>query len=354
TEEKVNLEVLENNQNEVEFLIFKQAIDTGWDCPRAQILVKFRQTKSEVFELQTIGRILRMPEATHYQNDKLNKAFIYTNIKSKNIDFKGNEISLKNAIKSLYVERESIYKPIELKSYYRNRVDFGDLTMGFREVFAEVFCEHFDIKKDKVGFGMFGKNRKKLESKGVKFKNLENQDEIVINGEIDTKYFDNLPEGKIKFDNIFSAKLSENDFENAFKNIIKENLNGFAPARSISTFKEAIVVWFKKYLGIDPRKNNGMIFVKNIVFNNYKIFGKLFDKAVREYKPVKEKEIQKRIEEVEEWNNKWEIEESRNYNPDTHKPFGYKLSLYKHPQDKKVYLNFDSEIEKEFVEFLEK
>ena len=26
--------------NEIEFLIFKQAIDTGWDCPRAHILVK--------------------------------------------------------------------------------------------------------------------------------------------------------------------------------------------------------------------------------------------------------------------------------------------------------------------------
>ncbi|MFH1656153.1 MAG: DEAD/DEAH box helicase family protein [Candidatus Nealsonbacteria bacterium] len=354
TEEKINLEVLENNLNEVEFLIFKQAIDTGWDCPRAQILVKFRQTKSEVFELQTIGRILRMPEAIHYQNDKLNKAFIYTNIKSKNIDFKGNEISLKNAIKSLYVERESIYKPIKLKSYYRNRVDFGDLTMSFRGVFEEVFCEYFGIKKDKANFGMFEKNRKKLESKGIKFKNLENKDEIVINGEIDVKYFDNLPEGKIKFDDNFLARLSENDFENAFKNIIKENLNGFAPARSIGIFKEALIVWFKKYLGIDPRKNNGMIFVKNIIFNNYGIFGKLFDEATRTYKPIKDKEIEKKIEETEEWNKNWEISENRNYNPNSYKSHSYALSLYKSPNNKKTYLSFDSAIEKDFVEFLEK
>ena len=162
SEEKINLEILENNISEVEFLIFKQAIDTGWDCPRAQILVKFRETKSEIFELQTVGRILRMPEAKHYQNDKLNKAFIYTNIKPSNLDFKGNEISLKNAIKSQFVQRKDNCKPIKLKSYYRNRIDFGDLMMSFRGVFEKISCDYFGIEKDKAEFGMFEKNKKKL------------------------------------------------------------------------------------------------------------------------------------------------------------------------------------------------
>src|SRR3989338_7283246 len=58
--------------NEIEFLIFKQAIDTGWDCPRAHILVKFRESHSETFEIQTVGRILRMPEQKHYANEDLN------------------------------------------------------------------------------------------------------------------------------------------------------------------------------------------------------------------------------------------------------------------------------------------
>lgn len=33
----------------------------GWDCPRAQVLVMFRDIKSEIFSTQTIGRILRVP-----------------------------------------------------------------------------------------------------------------------------------------------------------------------------------------------------------------------------------------------------------------------------------------------------
>ena len=51
---------------------------TGWDCPRAQILVKLRDNMSEVFEIQTIGRIRRMPEARHYGSELLDCCYLYT------------------------------------------------------------------------------------------------------------------------------------------------------------------------------------------------------------------------------------------------------------------------------------
>ena len=54
---KVNLENIEKNENEVEVLIFKQAITVGWDCPRSSILVLFREWKKFEFSIQTIGRI---------------------------------------------------------------------------------------------------------------------------------------------------------------------------------------------------------------------------------------------------------------------------------------------------------
>lgn len=60
------------------FLLMKQAISTGWDCPRAKILVKLREGMSEQFEIQTIGRIRRMPEAKHYDDDLLDFCFVYT------------------------------------------------------------------------------------------------------------------------------------------------------------------------------------------------------------------------------------------------------------------------------------
>lgn len=60
------------------FLLMKQAISTGWDCPRAKILVKLRENMSETFTIQTVGRIRRMPEAHHYDDDLLDFCYVYT------------------------------------------------------------------------------------------------------------------------------------------------------------------------------------------------------------------------------------------------------------------------------------
>lgn len=60
------------------FLLFKQAIATGWDCPRAKILVKLREGGTERFNIQTIGRIRRMPERKHYNNELLDHCYLYT------------------------------------------------------------------------------------------------------------------------------------------------------------------------------------------------------------------------------------------------------------------------------------
>lgn len=60
----------------IKFLIFKQAVATGWDVPRAEILVKLREPKnsSHRFEIQTLGRILRNPFFKYYKNKKFPKA----------------------------------------------------------------------------------------------------------------------------------------------------------------------------------------------------------------------------------------------------------------------------------------
>ncbi len=60
------------------FLLFKQAIATGWDCPRAKILVKLREGGTERFNIQTVGRIRRMPLREHYDNDLIDSCYLYT------------------------------------------------------------------------------------------------------------------------------------------------------------------------------------------------------------------------------------------------------------------------------------
>lgn len=75
---KENLENIEENKSSVKAIIIKQAIATGWDCPRAYVLIKLRENMSETFEIQTIGRIRRMPEAKHYENQILDNCYLYT------------------------------------------------------------------------------------------------------------------------------------------------------------------------------------------------------------------------------------------------------------------------------------
>ena len=60
------------------FILFKQAIATGWDCPRAKILVKLREGTTTDFDIQTIGRIRRMPERHHYDSPLLDHCYVYT------------------------------------------------------------------------------------------------------------------------------------------------------------------------------------------------------------------------------------------------------------------------------------
>lgn len=60
------------------FLLFKQAIATGWDCPRAKILVKLREGGTERFNIQTVGRVRRMPERTHYDCPLIDNCYVYT------------------------------------------------------------------------------------------------------------------------------------------------------------------------------------------------------------------------------------------------------------------------------------
>ena len=110
--EKENLENITENNNEVSFIICKQAIATGWDCPRAKVLVKLRTNSSDTFEIQTIGRIRRMPQGKHYDNDILDNAYIYTYDENFIIDATDDD------------SPASLSTLIDLKTEYRDK-DFG-------------------------------------------------------------------------------------------------------------------------------------------------------------------------------------------------------------------------------------
>lgn len=73
-----NPEEIKKLDGQYAFLLFKQAISTGWDCPRAKILVKLREGGTERFNIQTVGRIRRMPERKHYDCALIDNCYVYT------------------------------------------------------------------------------------------------------------------------------------------------------------------------------------------------------------------------------------------------------------------------------------
>lgn len=133
---KVNLENIEKNENEVEVLIFKQAITVGWDCPRSSILVLFREWKKFEFSIQTIGRIIRMPEIKHYDNDKLNHAYVYTNIEEVQIaeDVTKDYITIYESTRI-----NDLNDDIDLKSIYiKRKHEKTRLSAEFRKIFSNI------------------------------------------------------------------------------------------------------------------------------------------------------------------------------------------------------------------------
>ena len=57
----------------IRILIAKDAISTGWDCPRAEVMVSFRPAKDKTHITQLLGRMVRTPLARRIPgNDRLN------------------------------------------------------------------------------------------------------------------------------------------------------------------------------------------------------------------------------------------------------------------------------------------
>ena len=129
------------------FLLFKQAIATGWDCPRAKILIKLREGGTESFNIQTIGRIRRMPERHHYDDELLDRCYVYT------LDNKFEE-GLTNAITDSFYSY--LYKAKNLpslclqKEYLKGSDRFAANPKAVVEVIRKRFVEECDLNHDGI------------------------------------------------------------------------------------------------------------------------------------------------------------------------------------------------------------
>lgn len=276
--EHINKVNVEKNDSEIEVLIFKQAIALGWDCPRAQILTLFREWHSPIFSIQTVGRIMRMPEPDkgHYENDILNHGYVYTNL---------SDIEIKEDVARDYItvytsERKAGYKLINLLSCYSKRQrEKTRLSPLFIRIFLKE-AGSYELKEK------INKKAKRLDIKVFNDWKSENIDVLAGKTILGDK----------------AITISEFDLQRLFDYFVRENLTPFYPEdRSVGRAKEAIYKFYELELKMKRGEEEDDAIRTTLSDKNIQYFVNVIDKAKEEY----QKEMVKREPElafVEDWN----------------------------------------------------
>lgn len=327
---KINLTNIEKNENEVEVMIFKQAIAVGWDCPRANILVLFREWKNIIFSIQTIGRIMRMPEWHHYKNSELNRGYVYTSL---------SDIGIAEDIARDYItvyegKRLENYKNINLLSYHSKR--FREETRLSSDFVPEFFkaCDELKLK-NKISLKHSIVNTKLIASGYIKDVDKEVKS-IEKKGTLD------LPKNDV-------------ELQLAFDSFVRGNLAPFTPElRSIKRVNDSIYRFFDKAfgMGVDDWVN-----IQSIVLadENKPIIVNVINRAKELYQEAVGRGKHEIIKNDEPWN----VPRYLNYNINFVKKDYQKSVISPYYAKTKVGANLslfeeDSEVEVDFINYLEK
>ncbi len=144
--DKHNLAGLEKHDNMTKVLIFKQAIAQGWDCPRASVLLMFRDIKNANFGIQTVGRILRMPEQKHYSNDLLNVGYVYTDLQSAVIQVVSEDLDY-FTMQTARRKAGLVYDRLNSITMVNDRKTLGVLTNQFFRILCKLVEEKYEVQE---------------------------------------------------------------------------------------------------------------------------------------------------------------------------------------------------------------
>lgn len=335
---KTNLKGLEEKDSITEVLLFKQAIALGWDCPRAAVLLIFREIKQEHFGIQTVGRILRMPEQKHYSNVLLNNGYVYTNLSKDLIRIVQEDIDY---IVQNVSNRIESYESIALKSYFVNtRLTRNRLSSRFRKCLYEAAEEKFGITLDisqTNNTGLYHYNAQKMIDRFIEMKVDKIEILIPKDLQLNTEIGQNLVQEKEKF-----AKTT-NELNILFRQFCRANVGNYAKVDSCPVLELALKMLFEEYCSLDEFNT-----IKIILFEQNKSkFIELIDIAIAKHQVLLDKKAAEASRQIEE--SVWDVPEQRLFNEHYHEQ----------PAEKHALAPFYEQIrasnpEKEFVTYLEK
>jgi len=299
-----NMTLITNNESDVDFMLFKQAAGTGWDCPRAHILVMFREISSATFYTQTIGRILRTAEPNKKDDYKNNPAlltgYLFTNYRRNEIGIPDQ--SSKNKPFVYTSKRKQGITNIEnIYSDFVSRADYGDLgnTFQFQMSYLKSMDNFFGIAENES----LALTRPKIEAKGIDL-NPKLTNKLIVDAEFSDYDKINLEFAKKGRDEEYD--MSRNDVEKLFNywcfKLLSEQTETTARisnvARSWSPLKSAMRVWFKRSLDLDSNYYYRVL-IADINKEQASVFRPALTQALKDYFPIKEEFIKNRKKEIE-------------------------------------------------------
>lgn len=330
-----------------EYLVFKTAVVTGWDCPRAQVLVKFRDGKSETFEIQTIGRILRTAETKSYNDALLDSAYIFTNIKdfeTRRETYSPNRIKTETSYFKNQYTKSKVWKQTQLRSFYRSRQgEYNSADSRFAGIYEKEFMKFFNFD-DSEKYSLHSKNGEKMEAKGFNL-DINTDDLLIQETDISSKTIDE--EQKVLNDTV-TVKMSETDVIARYYDLIKQNLNGLANVRSKSTINSSVIGTFSKFYNAFQRSDK-VAAIQRLMVNNSAIFAEILSNATDKFRKLLEANKGKKCEHYD-----FKIEDKRSYSLETHESINAPKSLYQPlfvlKDAKTGHIN---QLEKDFLEYLD-
>ncbi|MGB5981998.1 MAG: DEAD/DEAH box helicase family protein [Nonlabens sp.] len=300
---KTNLDGIEDRNSMVDALLFKQAIALGWDCPRAAVLLIFREINQEHFGIQTVGRILRMPEQQHYPNPILNNGYVYTNLNKDIIKIVKEDIDY---IVQNVATRIDIYQEITLDSSFVNtRLTRNRLSSKFRKCTYEAAEDYFGFTRDPD----------KLKTQSVQEYNAARLREMMIETDIDVIEIPipkdvqiAVEEGATVVEDKEKFAKTQNELNVLFRQFCRNNVGGYAKADSTPVMELGLKMLFEEYLMINEYEA-----IKVMLYDqNRTKFVELIDQALHLHQILLDKKAAQASKRVE--HSVWDVPVERIFN----------------------------------------
>ncbi|MGL4616627.1 MAG: DEAD/DEAH box helicase, partial [Mycoplasmoidaceae bacterium] len=121
------LEYASKSDSHIDVIIFKVGPATGWDIPRANMLLQLRNVSSENLNVQTLGRIMRNPIETLEKNLITNKYYLYSNYQKPTRELATYFLDERFKQKKLYngkIDKNSVSIDLHEKKYKENVINY--------------------------------------------------------------------------------------------------------------------------------------------------------------------------------------------------------------------------------------